>query len=51
MGNPLILVILLLLIIELLATRHTKRLSFWLGVICLILWLAAVFGLGSGLLR
>lgn len=47
MVTSLILIILLLLIIEQLSTRHSNRLSFYLGVIELLLWLVATFKLGK----
>lgn len=42
-----ILIILLLLIIELMVTRNSNRISFWLGIISLLIWVTAVFKLFS----
>lgn len=49
MLEAIILAVLLLLIIECLATRSSNRLSFWLGIISLLLWIGGVlFKVGGG---
>lgn len=48
MVTTILLVILLLLIVELLVTRSSNRLSLIFGLVCLALWLVAVFKLFSG---